>query len=113
MRSKSHRCWLQCRTCAIGSWWTWPLPIMSDRFKVSSLLARRLSEHRVSLPALLQRAGLPTGFFQQEKIYVTTAELFALWLAIGRDERGCARSKDRDAAKIIPRKDLSMDIKKV
>ena len=56
---------------------------MSDRFKVSSLLARRLGEHRVSLPALLRRAGLPPGFFQQEKIYVTTAELFALWRAIG------------------------------
>jgi hypothetical protein len=54
---------------------------MSDRLKVSSLLARRLEEHQVSLPALLQRVGLPAGFFQQEKIYVTTAELFALWRA--------------------------------
>jgi AraC-like DNA-binding protein len=56
---------------------------MSDRFKVSDLLAQRLGEHQVSLPALLRRAGLPPGFFQQEKIYVTTAELFALWRAIG------------------------------
>ncbi len=56
---------------------------MSDRFRVSNLLARRLGEHQVSLPALLRRAGLPPGFFQQEKIYVTTAELFALWRAIG------------------------------
>ena len=56
---------------------------MSDRFKVSNLLARRLGAHRVSLPALLRRAGLPLGFFQQEKIYVTTEELFALWQAIG------------------------------
>src|SRR3974390_1075833 len=56
---------------------------MNDRFKVSSLLAQRLIENRVSLPKLLRRAGLPAGFFQQEKIYVTTAELFALWLAIG------------------------------
>jgi len=56
---------------------------MSDRFKVSNLLARRLGEHQVSLPALLRRAGLPAGFFQQEKIYVTTSELFALWRAIG------------------------------
>jgi AraC-like DNA-binding protein len=56
---------------------------MSDRFKVSNLLARRLGEHRMSLPAIMRRAGLPTGFFQQEKIYVTTAELFALWRAIG------------------------------
>jgi AraC-like DNA-binding protein len=57
--------------------------VMSDRFKVPSLLARRLGEYKVSLPAVLSRAGLPAGFFQQEKISVTTAELFALWRAIG------------------------------
>ena len=56
---------------------------MTDRFRVSSLLAARLGEQKIALPALLQRAGLPAGFFQQEKIYVTTAELFALWRAIG------------------------------
>ena len=56
---------------------------MIDRFRISSLLARRLAENKFSLPALLQRAGLPPGFFQQEKIYATTAELFALWRAIG------------------------------
>jgi hypothetical protein len=37
----------------------------------------------VLLSALLRRAGLPVGFFQQEKVYVTTAGLFALWRAIG------------------------------
>ena len=46
--------------------------VISDRFKVSSLLARRPGEHKVSLPAVLSRAGLPAGFFQQEKISVTT-----------------------------------------
>ena len=56
---------------------------MNDRFKVSHLLTRQLGEHAVSLPTLLRRAGLPAGFFQQEKIYVTTAQLFALWQAIG------------------------------
>ena len=56
---------------------------MTDRFRVSSLLAPRLMEHKVALSPLLQRAGLPPGFFQQEKIYATTAELFALWRAIG------------------------------
>ena len=56
---------------------------MSDRFRISSLLAPRLVEHKISLPALLQRAGLPAGFFQQEKIHATTAELFALWRALG------------------------------
>jgi AraC-like DNA-binding protein len=56
---------------------------MSDRFKVSALLARRLGEQQMSLPSLLRRAGLPAGFFQQDKISVTTSELFALWRAIG------------------------------
>ncbi len=56
---------------------------MNDRSKVSSLLARRLGEHLVSLPAVFHRAGLPAGFLQQEKIYVTTAKLFALWQVIG------------------------------
>jgi AraC-like DNA-binding protein len=56
---------------------------MSDQFKVSNLLAQRLGEHQVSLPVLLRRAGLPADFFQQEKICVATAELFALWRAIG------------------------------
>ena len=56
---------------------------MSNQFKVSNLWAQRLQEHRISLPAVLRRAGLPAGFFQQEKIYVTTAELFALWRAVG------------------------------
>ena len=56
---------------------------IGDRFKVSSLLARRLGEHEVSLPAVLTRAGLPAGFFQQDKICITTAEWFALWRAIG------------------------------
>jgi AraC-like DNA-binding protein len=56
---------------------------MTDRFKISSLLAPRLVEHKFALSALLRRAGLPAGFFQQEKIHATTAELFALWRAIG------------------------------
>jgi AraC-like DNA-binding protein len=50
---------------------------------VSALLARRLEEQKVSLPAVLQHAGLPAGFFRQDKIFVTTEELFALWRAVG------------------------------
>ena len=57
--------------------------VTSDRFKVSSLWPTRLREHQVSVPDVLRRAGLPAGFFQQEKIYVTTSELFAFWRAIG------------------------------
>ena len=57
--------------------------VTSDRFKVSNLLATRLGEHKLSAPDVLRRAGLPAAFFQQEKTYVTTDELFALWRAIG------------------------------
>jgi len=57
--------------------------VTSDRFKVPALWAKRLREHQVSVPDVLRRAGLPAAFFQQEKIYVTTAELFAFWRAIG------------------------------
>src|SRR5947199_1166560 len=56
---------------------------MSNQFKVSKLWAQRLKEHSISLPAVRRRAGLPAEFFQQEKIYGTTAELFALWRAVG------------------------------
>ena len=56
---------------------------MSNRFRVSGFLAQQLTEQKLALPALLQRAGLPTLFFQQEKIYATTAEFFTLWRTIG------------------------------
>jgi hypothetical protein len=56
--------------------------VTGDRFKVSSLLATRLSERQISVPVVLRRAGLPSQFLQQETIYATTAELFALWAAI-------------------------------
>jgi AraC-like DNA-binding protein len=49
---------------------------------VSSLLARRLEERAIRLPDVLRAAQLPSGFFRQEKILVTTQELFALWSAI-------------------------------
>ena len=49
---------------------------------MSSLLAGRLQERAIALPAVLRAAGLPEGFFGQEKILVTTTELFALWKAI-------------------------------
>ena len=57
--------------------------VTSDRFKVSRIWLTRLGEHQISVPAVLRRACLPAGFFQQERIYATTAELFALWRAIG------------------------------
>jgi AraC-like DNA-binding protein len=55
---------------------------MSDRFHLPSAWAQRLTEFKIPLPALLRRAGLPEVFFQQEKIYATTAQVFALWRAV-------------------------------
>ncbi|MCB1134257.1 MAG: AraC family transcriptional regulator ligand-binding domain-containing protein [Verrucomicrobiae bacterium] len=55
----------------------------TDQFRVSSLLKQRLVEHGIALPAVLRRAGLPGHFLEQEKILATTAQLFALWEAIG------------------------------
>jgi AraC-like DNA-binding protein len=57
--------------------------VMSDRFKVSKLLAGRLRECRISVTAVLRHAALPAHFLEQEKIYASTSELFALWKAIG------------------------------
>jgi AraC-like DNA-binding protein len=56
---------------------------MSDRFRIPAHLPARLAEHRVSSPTVLRRAGLPAGFFDQDRVFATTDELFALWRAIG------------------------------
>lgn len=52
---------------------------MPDRFRITPAWARRFAAEKISVVELLQRAGLPATLFQQEKIYVTTAEIFALW----------------------------------
>jgi AraC-like DNA-binding protein len=57
---------------------------VSTRFRIPGLIERKLEEHKLSVPALLRHAGLPMGLFEQEKILVTTEELFALWRAIGK-----------------------------
>src|ERR1700732_3948764 len=56
---------------------------MSDRLRISRTWAQRLADQKISVPMLLRRAGLPPGLFQQEKVYVTTPELFALWRTVG------------------------------
>ncbi|MBS1581611.1 MAG: AraC family transcriptional regulator ligand-binding domain-containing protein [Bacteroidetes bacterium] len=56
---------------------------MIDRFRILSTVPLRLKEQRISLPKVLHAAGLPPGFFQQEKYHVTTAQLFAFWHAVG------------------------------
>jgi AraC-like DNA-binding protein len=56
---------------------------MSDRFRIPKVWAQRFEEEGLSIPTLLMRAGLPLGFFHQDKTQTTTAELFALWRAVG------------------------------
>jgi AraC-like DNA-binding protein len=55
---------------------------MTNRFRVSSTLARRLEELGLSPVVVLRQAGLPMGLFDQDKILVTTEELFALYRGI-------------------------------
>ena len=60
---------------------------MTNRFRVSSTLPRKLEELGLSPEAVLRQAGLPMALFNQEKILVSTEELFALY-------RGIAESSD-------------------
>ena len=55
---------------------------MSDRFRITQAWAQRFAAEKIAVPTLLRRAGLPANLFQQEKIYVTTAEIFALWRSV-------------------------------
>lgn len=55
---------------------------MTDRFRITKGWALRFAQEKIAVPALLRRAGLPVGLFEQEKIYVTTAQIFALWRSV-------------------------------
>src|SRR5262245_21574976 len=55
---------------------------MTSRFRVSRTLPQRLAELGLSPVAVLRQGGLPVGLFDQEKILVTTEELFALYRGI-------------------------------
>jgi AraC-like DNA-binding protein len=55
---------------------------MSDQLRISSLWGKRFAEQKIAVPVLLRRAGLPVTLFQQENVYVSTAELFALWRSV-------------------------------
>ena len=55
---------------------------MTNRFRVSCTLPRRLEELGLSPEAVLRQAGLPKGLFNQEKILVSTEEFFALYRGI-------------------------------
>lgn len=56
---------------------------MHDRFPVSDLLLQLLQDQGLALRVLAAHAGLPRGFFEQERVFVTTRELFAMWRAVG------------------------------
>jgi AraC-like DNA-binding protein len=56
---------------------------MNKHFRVAGRLALKLEELGASVSAVLRRAGLPQGLFEQKRVLVTTEELFALWRAIG------------------------------
>src|SRR5947199_7810989 len=55
---------------------------MPDRFRITKAWAQRFAAEKIVVPTLLRRAELPAGLFEQEKIYITTAELFALWRSV-------------------------------
>ncbi len=55
---------------------------MMDRFRVSSVLARRLEEVGLPPAKVLRHAGLPETLFQADKVYLTTEELFAFYRGI-------------------------------
>jgi len=57
---------------------------MAGRFRVATTLARKLEELGVRPAEVLRRAGLPTALFDQEKILVSTEELFALYRGLGQ-----------------------------
>lgn len=55
---------------------------MSDRFRITKGWAQRFAQEKISVPSLLRRAGLPPNLFEQEKIFVTTAQVFAIWRTV-------------------------------
>jgi AraC-like DNA-binding protein len=54
----------------------------TNRFRVSGALVRRLEDVGFRPVAVLRQAGLPTGLLDQEKILVTTEELFSFYRAV-------------------------------
>ena len=52
---------------------------MLSQFRINSMFARKLEELGVSPTEVLRHAGLPEGLLDQERILVSTEELFALY----------------------------------
>jgi len=55
---------------------------MTNRFRVSGTMARRLEDLGLAPVTVLRQAGLPMGLFDQGKIHITTEEMFALYRAV-------------------------------
>jgi len=55
---------------------------MTNRFRLSTMLTRRLEDRGISPLAVLRQAGLPLGILNQEKVLLTTEEFFALYSGI-------------------------------
>jgi AraC-like DNA-binding protein len=55
---------------------------MSDRFRITPAWAKRFEQESISVRDLLRRAELPANLFEQERILLTTAELFSLWRGV-------------------------------
>src|SRR6267143_20900 len=58
-----------------------------NRFRVSSALPRKLEELGLSPLLVLRQAGLPMGLFNQDKILVSTEELFAFYRGLAEVSR--------------------------
>lgn len=58
---------------------------MSDRFRVSSTLLRRVQDLGVSTEVVLRAAGLSTDRLLHERLFVSTRELFELYRCIERE----------------------------
>jgi hypothetical protein len=58
-----------------------------NRFRVATTLAQKLEELGVSPAEVLRHARLPERLFEQDKIFVSTEELFALYGALTKVSR--------------------------
>ncbi|HEY3132511.1 MAG TPA: AraC family transcriptional regulator ligand-binding domain-containing protein [Acidobacteriota bacterium] len=56
---------------------------MNRHFRVSGSTFLKLEELGVPSSAVLRRAGLPQGSFDQPRVLLNTKELFALWRVVG------------------------------
>jgi AraC-like DNA-binding protein len=56
---------------------------MNKHFRISGRIGQKLEGLGVRVSAVLRRAGLPQGLFNQPRVLVSTEELFAFWSAVG------------------------------